>query len=431
MQNLALGQRGASSSFGLTIAAGDDGSVIGHTATMGTDGFLGKVICGETEAVVAALAGDPALATARSDGIGSTPLHFSAHRGHAAIVRALLDAGAELEARETASNSTPLHWAAEGGHAEVAEMLLDAGAVIDPVDAWFGLTPLGWATVVVWAPPFHDDRPAVARLLLARGASHDIFSAVATGDEDSVRVLAGDAALLHARLGYVMSSLAPLHLAVARGLPDVVRLLLALGADLETRTLWGLTPLAVALGGKSREHAAIAAILRAAGARSGDASVALLEADEHALRAALVATETPPRQVLDALLFVAAERGLANGASLLLAQGADADARIRHVLGELPADVSPLHRAAEAGHEDIVELLLSAGADTDPGKADGMPTPLHFAAGSGHAGIVRRLLASGADAGAVELGYGATARDWAEHGEHDEIVALLDACRDG
>src|SRR5258707_1137470 len=54
--------------------------------------------------------------------------------------------------------------------------------------------------------------------------------------------------------------------------------------------------------------------------------------------------------------------------------------------------------AAEAGHEEILELLLTARASPDePACPFGGRTALAAAAGAGHEGICRMLLACGAD----------------------------------
>jgi len=69
---------------------------------------------------------------------------------------------------------------------------------------------------------------------------------------------------------------------------------------------------------------------------------------------------------------------------------------------ELGADVNKrtsrgdtaLHRASEAGHEDIVRLLLDAGAETG---GSSFPRPLHAACEHSYTEIVDMLLESGAD----------------------------------
>lgn len=57
---------------------------------------------------------------------------------------------------------------------------------------------------------------------------------------------------------------------------------------------------------------------------------------------------------------------------------------------------TPLHLAAEAGHEAVAELLLQAGADVNGRNKAGL-APLHIAAIRGDEGMVRLLLDFNAD----------------------------------
>ena len=65
---------------------------------------------------------------------------------------------------------------------------------------------------------------------------------------------------------------------------------------------------------------------------------------------------------------------------------------------------TPLHGAAGGGHEEIVELVIVAGADlharTVPMLGGGGWTPLHSAARQGHREIVELLIANGTDVNA-------------------------------
>lgn len=382
--------------------------------------FLEQIVCHETDAVTAALAGTPALANARDAHLGTTALHLAAHRGFRRIVAALLAAGADVRAREDVSDTTPLHWAAEGGHPEICGWLLARGAELSARDAWFELTPLGWATVVDWAPQYREDRVATAKLLRESGAEDDIFTTVIGGDAARVRELvAPRPALLEQRLGFAAARRTPLHLAVARRLATMAALLIDLGADLGARTADGLTPLALARG---RGDSEMAAILRVHGADE-DVSSALVGDDLALLDARL-------EPGLDAelggqLLGYAAEAGLLAVTELLLRRGAPVDARTHRLVGELPADVTALHRAAGRGHAAVVRALLAAGASSAGGVEAGLPTALHVAAGAGELETVQVLLAAGAQRDARDASFGATPRDWAEHGGHDEVVALL------
>lgn len=105
-------------------------------------------------------------------------------------------------------------------------------------------------------------------------------------------------------------------------------------------------------------------------------------------------------------IFSAAEEGNAAEVERMLASGASADERMT-AGGE-----TPLMRAAARGHEEVVRVLLDAGADVCARRADGF-TPLILAVFFGHEGVVRLLVERGADASA-RTNLGTTAARWAE-----------------
>jgi hypothetical protein len=76
-------------------------------------------------------------------------------------------------------------------------------------------------------------------------------------------------------------------------------------------------------------------------------------------------------------------------ARLLIASGALVDAR------RTEGRITPLESASYLGHQDMVELLLTAGADPNVKIYDGY-TPLHQAVRNGHVGICQLLMAKGA-----------------------------------
>lgn len=384
--------------------------------------FFALVQQKDVAGALAALNERPALAGARDGYLGSTPLHFAAHRGLTDVVEALLAAGADVHALEAVSQTTALHWAAEGGHLAIVDLLLACGASLEVRDDWHRLTPLGWATVVDWAPQYRNDRVGTVRRLLVAGAAIDPFTAIALGRLSELRaIVARDGAALAQRLGYVAWEMMPLHVAAATNQIDAVKQLLELGADRAARTSTGLTPLAVA---RQRGHEAATTSLSEAGA-SPDLSAAVAAGDHAMATACLENTRRPPVDVLGRLLFVATERQDAGMAGALLSAGADPNVQIRHLAGEQPAMLTPLQFAARAGCADVARALLASGADPNAGRADGVPTPLHFAAGEGHVDTVRVLVASGADRSARDAAYHATAAGWAEFAGHAEAVALL------
>lgn len=373
----------------------------------------------DLEGVQAILAEDPAAARASHRGLGSTPLHFAAHRGFTAIVAELLEAGADVHARERVSDSTPLHWAAEGGHPAIVRLLLDRGARIDPVDAWWELTPIGWATVVLWNPAFHEHRAGTAELLLLLGATLDVFSAVGKRDVAAVRtVVTRDRDSVNRRLGFVGFGMRPLHLAIDRGLGDVAALLLDSGADVNAASDLGFTPLAHAL---AAGNLGLATLLRDRGA-TDDGGCALAAKDVPAMERALAGA---PRESLDRWLFAASRSGYAEGVAALLRRGADANAGMKHLLGETPARVSALHAAVRARSVATARALLDAGADPNAGAAEGLPTPLHQAAGAGNLEMVALLLERGADRAARDGDFNATPAGWAEFAGHADVAGAL------
>ncbi|WP_245691702.1 ankyrin repeat domain-containing protein [Geodermatophilus telluris] len=177
----------------------------------------------------------------------------------------------------------------------------------------------------------------------------------------------------------------PLHLAVAAGREDVVRELVAAGADLCARTESGRTPLHVAI-----EHAPeLAGVLRELGAPvDAPAAAHLDDAGQLARELDAGAPLTDPGTGLD-LLTVAAAGGAAGTLRLLLDRGADPDG-------------GALHAAAAGRHAELVRALLEAGAGVDRRDADTGRTPLHTAVAAGDAPeVVRVLLAAGADVNAT------------------------------
>jgi ankyrin repeat protein len=150
-------------------------------------------------------------------------------------------------------------------------------------------------------------------------------------------------------------------------------------------------------------------------------------------------------------LHEAAQRGHKETAELLIAEGADVNARTGGWMNVTPlhrtetkeiaelliangADVNakdgtgwtPLHWTAETGRKEIAELLIEKGADLNA-KDDAFGwTPLHIAALFGYKEIAELLIVEGADVNAkAKVDDGATPLDHAINGKHTEIADLL------
>src|SRR5690606_23041645 len=129
--------------------------------------------------------------------------------------------------------------------------------------------------------------------------------------------------------------------------------------------------------------------------------------------------------VVTALLFEASGTGVEAAIPVLARHGAEVDRATPFLLDERPADVTPLHLAANAGHAGAVRALLHAGAAPSPGATTGLATPLHLAARRGDAEATRALVAAGADLDAEDPCFGATPIQWAEFGGREEAAAVL------
>ncbi|HEY1176269.1 MAG TPA: ankyrin repeat domain-containing protein, partial [Phytomonospora sp.] len=256
-----------------------------------------------------------------------------------------------------------------------------------------------------------------------------------SGDVDAVKAhIAAGASLGPAKSG----DPTPLHLAaMASRSPEVVRLLVEAGADLEARVdkepkslrVYGdrdrfprlyllryATPLAVAIGTlASRSPEAVAAVpgivdvLLSAGADPearngvGDTMLGAAAGTRTAVTLTVVerllaaGAEIEPRGGNGPLM--GAVRGNEEIVPVLLAAGADPCRSCEY--GYVPGTrkPTPLHKAAHEGSADVLRLLIAAGADVDVLSADGV-APLHCAAAGDDPERVRLLLEAGADPGA-------------------------------
>jgi uncharacterized protein len=117
---------------------------------------------GQTDALQAELARDPAVATAFAPD-GFTALGLASFFGHLEAARVLIAAGAHVnDASRNDMRVTPVHSALAGGHPEIAELLLQAGADVNAAQA-DGYTPLHEAA--------QNGDQAMAERLLAAGAN--------------------------------------------------------------------------------------------------------------------------------------------------------------------------------------------------------------------------------------------------------------------
>ncbi|OCK83144.1 ankyrin [Lepidopterella palustris CBS 459.81] len=181
----------------------------------------------------------------------------------------------------------------------------------------------------------------------------------------------------------------PLHMVADNGQFLVAQTLIKKHASLGARDRDGKTPLHYAAVNGYKE------IVQLLLNEKVDIMLALDKEDQSALDVAAGSGQVEVvEQLLDSgnqqlglsaqsALQIAAAKGQAKVVGALLDRGAEADSKA-------------LQSAAYSGLEESVDMLLANGADPNARGEEGN-TALHTAATAGHTGIVRRLLESGAD----------------------------------
>ncbi|MCP5071120.1 MAG: hypothetical protein GY946_31540 [bacterium] len=209
-------------------------------------------------------------------------------------------------------------------------------------------------------------------------------------DEDDMQIIG----ILVDEPGVEVDSIAndgsrPVALAVRHGVIEIVDLLLARGASFEARDDQGATLLMEA-------------------ARAGHAEMA-----EHLIgRGADIEAQLPNGGTA---VFIAAWRKRPAVLRLLIDQGAQVNGNAKAA--------APIILAAGQGNEQVVKLLLGAGADVNAVNPTNGFTPLHRAIISGPS-MVKLLLDAGAKPG-VPNQAGMTPRDIARDAGQQELVDLL------
>ncbi len=373
-----------------------------HVDSLTLDGKLfGAAKSGDAGALGALLDQHPERLHGRNAPYEWSLLHAAAEGGHLATVDLLLGRGLDVNTREKGDNTYAMHWAAAAGHLDVVRRLADAGGDVIGHGDDHELEVIGWATC--WDGCDDATHRAVAAFLVSRGARHHIFSAIAIGLAEEVRrIVAADPAMLNTRQSRNENHRLPLHFAVLKNLPEMVSLLMELGAD----------PLAVDGSG----------FPAMAYATASNTDRRVMEVIRAMTSAELVSAERghrPPRGgTLDLI------------AALALGDWEMAERLVREtpgLIGPGAAHGGMLHLMAKRSDVVAVTWLLDHGVDPNARWShwDAEVTPLHLAAAQGHAAIVRLLLAAGADPGIRDSKHDGDAIGWADFFRQPEIVRIL------
>lgn len=324
-------------------------------------------------------------------------------------VRVLLDSGVSANRIDPLDGRTLLASTAHAGSADVADLLLSRGA--DPsISDHQGQTPLtlaarqghikALAVLLDWARDQHLE----TCIRMVEHADSEGWTALRSaawgGHAEAVRLLLDAGASVD---GCDLEGRTALRAAAWGGHEEILLTLLDYGATVDMADREGRTPLIAAAYMGHRE--AVEILL------DHGADVHLADGDGRtALSVAALCVPT-----------AAGVKGYGEVASLLLERGAHPGHRDRD-------NMTPLLLAAYEGHEEVLELLLEAGADVDEsaGPHTAAVTPLLAAAAMGHASTVGRILFWGAAVDGID-GEGRTALSLAAaRGSLEVVCALLD-----
>jgi ankyrin repeat protein len=301
---------------------------------------------------------------------------------HDAVMRLLLERGANPNIRDEGDWAFPLHFVAERGRLDLVRLLIEHGA--DPIGAgdYHDLDVIGWATAFDYVTPSRE----LVDYLLAHGAGHTIFSAVATGDTEAIHhIVAASPSDLEKRMDRTNHRRKPLHLAVVKRQREALASLLKAGADPNPLDEAGLTPLDQAV-------------------LSGQLALAQMLVDR--------------------------------GAEVTLAAAVVLERRddIERLLAKDPDGLRPGHRwgtliirASEYARGGVIERLIQLGASVDAVDdtktavdSTSRYTALHAAAWRGNTEAARVLLEHGANPRIREEKYCGTPAGWADYAGHPE-----------
>lgn len=230
---------------GITVAGGEAASA---------DEWLAALQSGDLKALVRLAS--PGMDLDQHDEAGKTALMLAAAQGHVSLLEQLLQFGARVDQRNR-RGGTALMYAAQYGEVEAARRLLAAGSEVNLQAA------KGWTALMV---AVLKGRKPMTSLLLTHGADPNIqdmlgwtplMRAVETNRLFIVQtLLAQPNTLVNAADGNGMTAL---HVAAALGHADMVKLLLAYGADARARDGADRTPSVLAQQGR---HGEVARLLK-------------------------------------------------------------------------------------------------------------------------------------------------------------------------
>ena len=294
---------------------------------------------------------------------GYTPLQLAAAKGQLVVAKYLLDHGAKVNGRNR--HRTALYAATENGHKAMVELLLARGADVNADNPLYRAVSKGFSEV--------------AEVLLANKADVNLggnnnepplAAAAWTGNTELVQSLIRHGADVNAQ---DMNGETPLDFTADANQTNAAKILIAAKANIESRTKVGDTPL----------HKA---------ASAGNAGMVSLLLDAGASVDATNNNGATP------LLLAVAGRGV-DATRVLLEHKADPNhtGQLPNGGGNYTSPIPPVYPAIWHHNNDILELLLNAGANPEGNSAPPSESPLASAINGNNTEAVQLLLQHGAN----------------------------------
>uniref|UniRef100_A0ABM0LU22 Uncharacterized protein LOC100376500 n=1 Tax=Saccoglossus kowalevskii TaxID=10224 RepID=A0ABM0LU22_SACKO len=344
--------------------------------------------------------------------LGVTPLHLGAQNGYNKLIKLLIEThNATIDALSLAKQ-TPLHMAAQNGQLEVCETLLKMKADSNATDI-HGQTPLHLAA--------ENDHAEIVKLFLKHKPELVNMANVDGSTCAHIAASKGSVAVIKEllrfnRIGVTTAKnktndSTALHLSAEGGHKEVVRVLIDAGASPTEENADGMT--AIHLAAK-KGHVGVLEALKGTvswKAPSVKTGMTALHVSAHYGQIEFVREMLPkvPATVKS------------EPPSVPIEPSGGKDLGTAHEYG-----FTPLHLAAQSGHEGLVRLLLnSPGVMPDVATARQGTIPIHLAAQSGHIAVVGLLLSKSTNQLHIKDKRGRTGLHLAAANGHYDMVALL------
>ena len=302
---------------------------------------------------------------------GMTALLHATRQGHLEAARALLDGGAPINQTGSGDSVTPLLMSVINGEFDLAMFLIDRGADVNLAAAGNGATPLWAAVNTQWQPRTRYPQPQemeqqkatyldVMRALLAKGADPD-----ARLKSHPWYLVYSGCGNRNCGLADTSGSTAFWRAAYATDL-EAMKLLAANGADPNIPTIAPPIPVRRGPGGPPQG--------------AGGAIMPTADADKPKFNALPVPAGGPGALAIHAAAGVEYGEGFAGNAHR---HAPDAwMAVMKYLVEELHADVNardndgytPMHHAAARGDNEMINYLVSKGADVSAVARSGQTT---------------------------------------------------------